>query len=178
MKRTKRFLSALSVPVAVLWLAAPETLASGSLQPLAFGGGVKLKPIATRACKSSANKPKQLTYIECFDTGEYHMLRMQFGASYRWRWTLRGTAPDVGEIGAFAINLGNGVLSLTMEGTARRIGSATAASGAAKTTGTWKYTSGTGAYKNRSGRGRYSFEVRRSATKYLVLGLALQGTIR
>jgi hypothetical protein len=153
-----------------------STDASTGKAPLTFAGSVALKPIKTRACSSSV-RGKQ-TLLECLDTGNYRMLGMHFGATYRWRWTLAKGTPTVPEVGSFAINLGNGLLYLTMKGTARPIGKTTASKGAARTRGTWKYLRGTRAYVKRTGTGTYTFDVERTATKYVVLRLALKGTIR
>jgi hypothetical protein len=71
-----------------------------------------------------------------------------------------------------------GVVYLTLNGTFRAIGKVTSASGRGRTVGRWTYVKGTGDYAHLSGSGTYTFDIKRNATTYLVLGLSLKGKIR
>jgi len=153
-------------------------MASPTVLPTTFDGGAVMKPIPTGSCKATYDKTRKVTYIQCQDTGIYRLHRRDYGAAYSWYWAARnGKPPAVTEVGTFSLNLGDGNLFLSLQGTTVPVGKVTTASGAQQTTGTWQAHGGTGLYKNSKGSGTYTFSTKRDASTYLVLALALKGTI-
>jgi hypothetical protein len=93
---------------------------------------------------------------------------------HAWLWT-RHTSGRTGELANFSVNLGNGIALLTLTGSMQPVGKVTPQSGHAITTETRKTRPGTGVYKALTGTGTYTFEIKRTATRYTLLKLTLRG---
>jgi hypothetical protein len=146
---------------------------------VAIDGAIALKPIAIKSCKSGTGRleGERVTQIQCTSSGVLRGLPRLGGVSNGWLWTLR-PAGRTDEIANLGVNFGNGVATLALTGSVKVIGASTATSGHAITTGIWKLKQGTGVYKGLRGRGTYSFDIKRTATRYISLTMTLHGVLR
>jgi hypothetical protein len=156
---------------------AGASLAAG--RAISVNGTIVLKPIATKSCKSVTGllKGERVSQIQCIDTGTLSGRPRRGGVSNGWLWTLHQKKPTE-EAANLGVNFGNGVANFTLVGSVKVIGKSTTQSGHGITTGTWKMKRGTGAYKGLTGTGTYTFDIRRTATRYISLTMTLRGSLR
>ena len=135
-------------------------------------------------CKFTGSGPKVLI-ATCAQLGTYAGKPGAAGASYSWRWYLevglKGTTTGFAvERGRLALNFGKlGVLRLIMVGRQVPVGAVTTSAAKGKTTGTWKFDSGTKRLAGRTGSGRYVFETSRTGTTtFQIARLTLSGTLQ
>jgi hypothetical protein len=176
-----------------LILVASVIAAAVAAQPLASQtrASVRVNGVATltavniqQRCKFIGSGAK-LLIATCQQFGAYAGKPGRAGASYSWRWYLevgpKGTTTGkASERGSLALNFGKlGILRMTTTGRQVPVGPVTKDAAKGRTTGTWKYESGTKALAARAGSGTYVFETSRTGTTtFQVARLTLSGTVR
>jgi hypothetical protein len=167
-----------AVAICATALAAGSVAASPAASTVPISGVILLKPIATKHCRAVTGKLKgeEVTQVQCSDPGVMRGLPRLGGASNGWLWT-RHPSGRTDELANFSVNFGNGIALLTLTGSMQPVGKVTPQAGHAITTGTWKTRPGTGVYKALTGTGTYTFEVKRTATRYTILKLTLRGNL-
>ena len=156
-----------------------QTRASIRVQGVVALTAVNIK----QRCKFTGSGAKVLI-ATCAQFGTYAGKPGAAGASYSWRWYLevgpKGTTTGyAAEKGRLALNFGKlGILRLVMTGRQVPIGAVTTNAAKAKTTGTWKFESGTKGLAGRTGSGRYVFETSRTGTTtFQIARITLSGIL-
>lgn len=180
--RTKSFIVlAFAISAAVAAQPVPATTRSSiRLQGIVTLTAVNIK----QRCTFSASSAKVLV-ATCAQFGTYAGKPGPAGASYSWRWYLevgpKGTTTgNAVEHGRLALNFGKlGILRLIMTGRQVPVGVVSKNAAKAKTTGTWKFESGTKGLAGRKSSGRYVFETSRTGmTTFQIARITLSGTLQ
>jgi hypothetical protein len=171
--------------VAIVAAVAAQRGPSQTRASIRVQGVVSLTPvIISQRCKFTSAGAKVLV-ATCAQFGTYSGKPGAAGASYSWRWYLevgpKGTTTGVAvEKARLALNFGKlGILRLIMTGRQVPVGAVTTNAAKGKTTGTWKFESGTKGLAGRKGSGRYVFETSRTGkTTFQIARLTLSGTLQ
>jgi len=173
---------ALAVALAVV-LALPAAAAVRTLSGTVTLAGFVLQQRC--GAKQGGTKAKPKLIVTCSQIGAFQGKPARAGVSYAWTWTLPvlangRTSANGPEKGRLGLNFGGGnIVYVATTGAQRSVGKSTPAKSQAKTTGTWKVTSGgTGQYKGARGSGTYTFNTTLQSSRFTVAKLVLRGTIR
>ena len=171
---------------------------AGGLVVAASAGGATRPPIQLNGtatfqqivipqrCSFSTNSTRTILYAACTQIGAFAGRPARAGASYGWRWDLEvgtdgrttGNGPEVGEL-AFNFGTKLGILRVTTRGQQAPVGTPDANHAVGKTTGTWRYKSGTKRFAKRRGTGTYTFDTERTGPDtFQVARITLRGTLR
>ena len=170
---------------AIAAAVAAQPVQSNTRASIRVQGIVTLRAINIKQrCKFSGRTAKVLI-ATCAQFGTYAGTPGPAGASYAWRWYLEvgpkgATTGNAVERSRLALNFGKlGILRLTMIGRQVPVGAVSKNAANGKTTGTWKFESGTKGLAGRQGSGTYVFETSRTgATTFQIARLTLSGTLR
>jgi hypothetical protein len=165
------------------FLVATVLAAFGGAQAIQLKGTVTLAQVnVTKQCKFSGGATTLVAL--CQQSGIYAGKPGPAGAAYSWRWDLQigkdgKTTGNATEIGELALNFGQlGLLRVTTKGRQVPIGKPTTNAARGRTTGTWKFKSGTKSLKGRSGSGTYVFETSRAGPNtFQIARITLTGSL-
>lgn len=176
--------SIIVLAVAIAAAVAAQPVPSKTRASIRLQGTVTLKAVNIKQRCKFSGKTAKVIIATCAQFGSYAGKPGPAGASYGWRWYLqigpKGTTTGNGaERGRLALNFGKlGILRVTMIGRQVPIGPVSTNAAKGRTTGTWKFESGTKGLAGRQGSGRYVFETsRKGATTFQIARLMLSGTL-
>ena len=185
----RRFALVLALALAAA-LALPAAAGSGRSVDGMLSGTVTLASFDLQqrcGAKPGGTPAKKTLVVRCSQIGAFQGKPARAGVSYVWTWTLEvgadnrttGRGPETGKLG---LNFGGGnIVYVATKGFQKPVGtSVPGKKSQAKTTGTWKVTTGgTAEYNGARGSGTYTYSTTlENGRSFTVAKLTLRGTIR